>query len=131
MCFLLPFLLEKMQQISYQTVKKCKSYFLTSIFLFQLKTIFLNYTTLKFYFNYKISKYFHIYDYFFSTRPPPGLLPVLGPLVVVQMQHTCHALPCSYTQAGFEPTKAESSLLSDQRSTSKPPRLGYIYDYFI
>ena len=26
---------------------------------------------------------------------------------------------------GFEPTEAESVLLSDQRSTSKPPRLGF------
>ena len=30
-----------------------------------------------------------------------------------------------HTLMGFEPTEAEWSMLSDQRSTSKPPRLGY------
>ena len=83
-------------------------------------------------------KKYIFYFFIFSTRPFPGLLPVLGPLgsgtdTTHQPSPALRLLGCwwYHTQAGFEPTEAEWRLLSVHASTSKPPRLGYLFCFTI
>ena len=82
------------------------------------------------------------YYFLFSTRPPPGLLPVLGPLEVVQTPHTCRALPCNsragvislstYWNDRYTILRQDSNPPGRVKSviTSKPPRLGVWFRYY-
>ena len=56
-----------------------------------------------------------MYFFLFSTRPFPGLLPMLGPLEVVQTPHTYQALPCGsvyYIQTSFNAQEAKVVMYS-------------------